>query len=266
MIRVDPRDEGDLRWYSDGEYEGEMGRRSNQGGIQDALERGAVSRMGPNGFGAQAEGGLRAARRLHVIEQKMRRCPAEEQRVLVAAFLTRDLRGGLNAFGSFPGAVWGSQRAFAALQSEGLVPFDRIRARLAGLVSRMNGGHSKDREVAAAIVVQTRQAAEEDLIGALTRYGARFRTDAAAVLPGDVTSVVGGTLLDGDGVGGLVVPREVTLTKLAVAVASDKRTVAAQLAELGIVPPEQRRNGQAWLISVAQLQNLWPAAVSALVR
>jgi hypothetical protein len=176
LIRIHPQDESDLRWFHGREYEGQLGRRSNMGGIQDALERGAPCRL--NAQVREAPDRARVVARLDGIERRVRVLPIAHRAMLSAAFGPA-IYAGLECYGEYPGMLLASGAAAREHRASGT---DRALAvwlaRLAERVARAGEG----RDEAVRPVVRLRRLAEDELAQALAAYGARVeRPEPGAV-------------------------------------------------------------------------------------
>ncbi len=256
-IEIPQHVEENLRWYCTREYEGMMGRKSVQGGIQDTLERGALCDMGGKD-GDISETARRAARRLAEIEWSFRRLSLGHQAVLNRTFGDGRTEG-LSAYGAH------YCRAVLAL------PMAETMRR----VSRSPRG------LGAWLLQEAKNAAKQDRDGAKARIVvAKLRAGAIDLLAEaverfiqlDETRKTGESLERNEkrdrsreaSVRRTALPARVSVRRLADALGWHHDTAAAELERRQVPITQPARRGMASVIQTVELQTLWPEAATAL--
>ena len=234
-IRIPHHDEEDLVYWANKFYEGDMGRRSTQGGIQSALEHGGyIGRAPSDGISDRA---FVAAARLRRIMKRLEALTDEQRHVLRQAMLVRDLRGGLSAYGTYPGAVFACPEVIDLFRADGGPQADprHLTGWLASLAQRATATGKRNKAAqkaeAQALVARIRTLATARLVDALQAYGCAIDGQPA--------------------------PKTVTAQELAQRLGVDESTVRRQIMKRK-VRRIARRDG--WRIVTSDLALKWPEA------
>jgi hypothetical protein len=232
LIFIPMSDAEDLHWWANGEDEGEMQGPSIQGAIQGVLERGGFVQNGraPEGISARQ---IAAAARAHKIRDRLRSCTPDEQYILTQAFRRHDLRGGLNVFGTYPGALFGCQTVYREFKAAGGVHLERMGDWLRELVSAPELKKGRERERARLMLEYLRETAALELRCALIAYGAEVH--------------------------GVRVPTTVSLREVGKALEMNHETAKREVERRGITP-EPGSRGKPSRIRTRQLRSRWPEA------
>lgn len=191
-LRVDYDTEQDLRWYYSGDYRGDMGERSTQGGIVFAIQ--SCRAQMPGKAGDVSERQRYAAQRLDRISKRIKQCSIAHRALLAAAFGPTTFAGydisksGLAAFGQYPNAVLACPEAVKAKGASPASLPEWLVMKAATADGRTHSGKGEvseaDRVEADRVVKALREAAEARLAEALREYGAPVEEVQA---PGEVS-------------------------------------------------------------------------------
>jgi len=229
-IQIDPRTVADLKWFHDAEFAGDMGFKSPQGRIEDALVAGGFVQSSHVNHGISLQA-MNAATRLKAIQTKITRLNETQRAILSLAFRTSRQHGD-SLYGTYPRvalATTAARKYYIQDQPGQDLKHLEVWLNLLAYNSR-SAKKLKSRMDAAQQVGYIRTEAEEILAAAISAYGSKTTVKTA--------------------------PNTFSVKELSRRLHSDPRTIRRELSRHGItVEVSNGRKGAA--IPVAALKEHW---------